>query len=471
MAEIVPFRALHYDPVKVEGLENVITQPYDKISPEMQERYYGLSSYNLARIIRRRQEPGERAGDIYTGAAAEFNNWINKGVLRATGEPALFPYSQEYTVPGEAADASGRRTRHGFIALVRLEDYAAGVIHRHEETLSGPKADRLELLKATRAHFGQIFLLYSDPSGEIDAYLARATETQRLWECLEDEYGTLHRVWQVTDAAAVARVTELMRGKKLVIADGHHRYETALAYRDFCRTQGANGGSEYVMATLVRMEQPGLTILPTHRVVHSLPKFDWRQFLAQAQRCFEVEEQHPAPPVAATGGIAKSHIRGQGPGGAILAALNREAEQRLEQRIAEAGRSGPAFGAYAGPGKTAVLKLRKDADLARLLPDVPSGLARLDVVVLHRLLLEGALGIDRQAVREERNLHYVREFAQAIRQVEDGAQICFLLNPTPIEAVRDNAFAGQVLPQKSTDFYPKLLSGLTIYWLDQSGGI
>jgi len=438
MAEILPFRAYHYDAKVVSGLEKVLTQPYDKISVEMQTRYYDLSPYNLVRIIRGRASAADApANNVYTRAAADFRDWIEKRVLVADSEPTLYPYHQEYAVPGRQTDA--RKLRRGFVALCRLEDYSAHIVHRHEETLSGPKADRLELLKATRAHFGQIFMLYSDPAGGIERQLSGET-AQKPWEHVEDEYGTEHSVWRVTDPGSIERVVEAMRSKKLVIADGHHRYETALAYRDWCRTQGmTDGRAEYVMATFIRMETDGLTILPTHRVVHGLAGFEWSRFKSRASAAFEVDDVVAGP-------------------------------AELQQRLAASGREGTAIGAYAGPGKAALVRLRSEA--GSLLPDLPASLARLDVVILHRIFLERVLGIDRQAVQEERNLHYVREFDAAIDEVDRGrAQICFLMKPTPIEAVRDNAFAGRVLPQKSTDFYPKLLSGLTIYWLDNPAGI
>ncbi|HMD96831.1 MAG TPA: DUF1015 domain-containing protein [Terriglobia bacterium] len=444
MAQIIPFRALHYNSGLVGDLANVVTQPYDKISPEMQARYYGLSPYNLARIIRRKGGGGRAGADAdYQGAAQDFRDWIDRGVLVSDGEPALYVYHQQYEVPGRPGDG---RTRRGFIGLGRLEDYGARIVHRHEETLSGPKADRLELLKATRAHFGQIFLLYSDPEGciehELDAY-----SVANPWERVEDEYGTVHSVWRLADPLSIERVVGMMGEKKLVIADGHHRYETALAYRDLRRGQGGDDRAEYVMATFVRMETDGLTILPTHRVVHSLAGFDWTAFCAAADRFFEVKAAAAAGP--------------ESEWGAGFAA-----------RLAEAGRDRPALGAYAGPGRLAVLRLRPDADLTNVLADVPPGQRRLDVVLLHRLILQVAFGIDRQAVSEERNLRYVRELRTAAEQVESGeADICFLMNATPMKAVRDNAFAGDPLPQKSTDFYPKLLSGVTIYWLDNPAGI
>ena len=439
MAEILPFRALRYNPAKAGELRRVVTQPYDKISAEMQARYYDLSPYNLARIIRGRQSAGDSPTDNgYTRAARSLREWIEAGVLVSDSEPAIYPYHQEYIVP----ETKETRRRRGFIALCRLEDYAARVVHRHEETLSGPKADRLELLKATRAHFGQIFMLYSDAAGEIERAL-EAEVSRQPFDVVSDEYGTRHLLGRSADAAAIERVTAAMRERKLVIADGHHRYETALAYRDLCRAQGRHDESaEYVMMTFIRKESEGLTILPTHRVIHSLPGFDWTAFQADARRFFEWEA---------------SEFRDR---------------SKLRVALAAAERDGPALAAYAGAGKAALLRLRAGFDLAEALPDVAAGLRRLDVVVLHRLLLGPVLGIDRQAVREERNLRYVRELDEALGQVESGqAQLALLLNPTPVEAVWENALQGEPLPQKSTDFYPKLLSGLAAYWLDNPAGM
>jgi uncharacterized protein (DUF1015 family) len=444
MAEILPFRALYYDPKKTTDLGTVVTQPYDKISPEMQARYYGLSPHNLVRIIRGRTfaEDGP-ADNVYTRAAHDFQDWIKTGVLASEEKPAIHPYNQEYEVPGQPGV---RKVRRGFIALLRLEDYAARVVHRHEETLSGPKADRMELLKATRAHYGQIFMLYSDPGGEVENLLA-APSSHQPWEQVTDEYGTLHSAWRVADPQIIAAVSAAMKDRKLVIADGHHRYETALAYRNYCREKGLNDGrAEYVMMTFVRMETDGLTVLPTHRLVHSLANFDWNKFSADARAIFDVE-------VVEVQGAAS------------------EWTPQFIAKLKAAGAERPTLGAYAGPGKLALLRLRADFDLDAALADLGPTMRRLDVALLHRLVLERLLGVNAQAVREEKNLTYFRNTAVACERVEQGkGQVAFLLNPTPVAAVHDNAIADCPMPQKSTDFYPKLLSGLTIYWLDNPAG-
>ncbi len=444
MAEIIPFRALHYNPQKIVKLEEVVTQPYDKITAEMQARYYGQSPHNAVRIIRGLENPGDAPHDnVYTRATAYFHGWIENQVLISAPEPAIYPYYQEYSVPGQTEK---KKQRRGFIALCRLEDYDARVVHRHEETLSGPKADRLELLKATRAHFGQIFMLYSDPTGNIEAALAEETR-DKPWECVIDEYSTTHSVWRVTEPRIIERVVKAMRPQKLVIADGHHRYETALAFRNYCRTQGEEAAhAEYVMMTFIRVETDGLTILPTHRVLHSLPDFRWGRFIGDTQEFFDWQEVH---------------LRG----------TPQERGKHFLQSLEQVGRERPTFGVFAGPETQGLLSLRRYISLSHLLPDLPASLSALDVVILHRILLEGVLGVSRQAVREEKNLRYVREFDAAVAMVENGeAQVCFLMNPTPIQAMWENALAGHVLPQKSTDFYPKLLSGLTVYWLNNPEG-
>jgi uncharacterized protein (DUF1015 family) len=410
----------------------------------MQTRYYGLSPHNLVRIVRGRSLPSDGPADnVYVRAARDFKLWIQNGVLVSRDGAAIYPYDQEYEVPGQGGL---RKERRGFIALLRLEDYSSHVVHPHEETLSGPKADRLELLRATRAHFGQIFMLYSDPTGAVEGLLT-ARPAEQPWEQVTDEYGTRHTAWRITDPNVVAGVSAAMRDKRLVIADGHHRYETALAYRhDHRKSGGSDSRAEYVMATFVRMETEGLTILPTHRLVHSLARFDWDKFAADARAFFDWEEVD---------------VRGSAS----------EWTVQFVARLTAAGRERSAMGAYAGPGKLALLRLRVDSDLGGALADLAPTLRRLDVILLHRMVLERLLGIDAQAVREERNLSYFREAALACEGVEEGrGQIAFLLNPTPVGAVYDNALADCPMPQKSTDFYPKLLSGLAIYWLDNPAG-
>ena len=436
-----PFERFYYNPSRIQQLADVVTQPYDKISAEMQSRYYRSSPYNLVRVIRGQVHAEDNPGsNVYLRASRCFREWIDDGILVSDSRPAIYPYNQEYEVPGRT---ESKKVRRGFIAVCRLEDYSARVILPHEETLSGPKTDRLELLKVTRAHFGQIFVLYSDPAGVVESLLAERTPPQP-WEQVTDEYQTMHTVWRITEPQAIVQVAAAMADKKLVIADGHHRYETALAYRDYCRSQATSDEqAEYVMMTFVRMETDGLTILPTHRLVHGLPGFDWSDFLA------------PGALDLRGGRVARWRMR--------LTIGQALSLKGWHGRALRGRHSAPTLGAESSPFSACA----RDYDLESALNEIPSTLRRLDVILLHRLILEQILRINPQAVREERNLTYHREFPAAAAAVARGeAQLCLLLNPTPVQAVRDNALAGLTLPQKSTDFYPKLLTGLAIYGLD-----
>ncbi len=439
MAKIYPFQALRYTP-QAGPLASLVTQPYDKISPAMQARYLALSPYNLVHLILGERKPEDnQAGNVYTRAAAYLNDWIARGVLARDAVPAIFPYFQDFTVP----DTGERLTRKGFIALGAVEDYSAGIVHRHEQTLAGPKKDRLELLRHTHAHFGQIFMLYPDRAGEIDALLEAAAQAAPLAE-VTDEYGVGHRMWRIDSAA---RIQELMADKKLLIADGHHRYETALTYRNERRAAAeaaAGAGSktegsapyDSVMMTFVDMDCPGLVILPTHRLVSGLPSFSAAQFQAEARKFFVVEEVDADSDAAR----ATTILRQAGQAGAALLAVT-------------AGRIFLLHSPKAiGSSLFGDLSLRQQA---------------LDVVQLHKCLLEAVLKISEEAIRNQENVFYCREAGEALAQVQSGkAQMAFLMNPARMEQVRDIAFAGEVLPQKSTDFFPKLLSGLTIYGLE-----
>jgi uncharacterized protein (DUF1015 family) len=451
MADIRPFRALRYDPQRVNQ-EQVVTQPYDKVTATMQARYYDASPYNLMRIILGRREAEDNtAHNVYTRAASWSAEWRKQGILRQDAEPSIYPYLQTFAVPPSLGMGEKRFERRGWIALGRVDDYSAGVVFRHEQTLAKPKADRLELLRATRAHYEQLFLLYED-SGEIDALLRPATEETPIID-VTDEYGVGHRVWQISDGVVIASAQEKMRDRKLVIADGHHRYETALNFRDECRrsdknpllAKAARSGTpagdrdapyEFVMMTLVNMNDPGLLVLPTHRVVHSLAEFSVDDFQNAARRYFVVEEIDPA-------------LDGQ----------------RATALLRERGRAGTALLTVAANRAFLVHSMKVAG--TQLLGGLSARQRSLDVVQLHKCLLEGVLKLSEESIRNQQNLSYLRDASEALELVRKGkANIAFLMNPCPVEQVRDVAFAGEVMPQKSTDFYPKLLSGLTAYALD-----
>jgi uncharacterized protein (DUF1015 family) len=449
MARIYPFRAWRYNPSAVR-LDDVVTQPYDKISPAMQQAYYQRSPYNLVRIILGLPElfDAERGENVYTRAARDFQAWREQGVLNQEKEPCILAYAQRFTVPGSAAV----KERRGFIALGKLHEYGDGVVFRHEQTLSKPKSDRLNLLKATRAHFGQIFMLYSDPAGAVERILYDGSGPADAE--VTDEYSVQHRLWRVNDAATINLLTTAMADKKLIIADGHHRYETALNYS---KDYGANGAGKSenaehkatqapqppypeaaVMMTFVNMDSDGLLILPTHRVVHSLGGpdiggFEGAALRAKAEKFFEVEKLEPADAVAYV--------------------------KRLS------GETGTAFVAVTRDGDF-LLRARPEA-MAAQLKNVPERQRQLDLTQLHTVVLDQLLGLDAEKVREQTNIRYLRDAGEAVEQVRRGeADVAFLTNPVTMEQLREVAFAGEVMPQKSTDFYPKLLSGLAIYALD-----
>jgi uncharacterized protein (DUF1015 family) len=443
MARVYPFQALRYNPLKVR-LGDVVTQPYDKITPSMQEVYYQRSPYNLVRIILGLPELFDNeTNNVYTRAAQNFREWREQEILVAEHGPAIYAYSQVYSVPGNPGAVAERR---GFIALGEVVDYKESIVFRHEQTLAKPKSDRLNLLRATRAHFGQIFMLYSDPIQSVEKLLfaeGRAPEVE-----VTDDYGVLHRLWTVDDPSILNLVVSAMADKKLIIADGHHRYETALAYAREHRPAGSPArdprGSYLspaypeaaLMMTFINMDSDGLTILPTHRVVHSLPDFSLEQFLTRAREFFDVAELPDADAAKAAVGLAN------------------------------APSATPSALVAASAGRFFLLTTRQEK-LAAALPSLSERQRRLDVAQLHGIVLEKIIGLTPESIINQTNLNYLRDAADALDQVATGrAQIAFLLRPATLEQLREVAFAGETMPQKSTDFYPKLLSGLAIYALD-----
>lgn len=411
MAKIYPFRSLRYALDRIP-IEKVVTQPYDKISSDMQERYYGLHPNNIVRIVAGKSNSDDSdTNNVYTRAAACLKQWREAGILQQLPEPAFFIYFQRFSVPGE----NEIRTRKGFVGAGQLEDYANKVVFPHERTLTGPKKDRLELLRRTRTQFEQIFMLYEDPERRIDRVMddvARRPADIRI----HDEYGVEHMVWTLLDREKITFMQAQMVEKKLIIADGHHRYETALAYRD--EMHGLKG-SDRIPMTFFNMHSPGLTILPTHRVLSNLPSSDAGTLFERAAEFFEVSKGDR-----------------------------------------------PTIGVFLH-GELSHLQLKADLNLAAFMPDLSEKQRTLDVVILHRLILERCLGITEDAVKKESYITYVREREAAIDVVRSGkAQVAFLLNPTRLDQMRDIAYEGNVMPQKSTDFYPKVLSGLTMYAME-----
>jgi len=460
MARIYPFRALRYDTSRVQ-MEDVVTQPYDKISPEMQQRYYERSPYNLIRIILGKREPGdtepqeflpagEQASNCYTRAAECLKDWRAEHILAEEAEPALYGYSQTYTVP----HSNEVRERRGFIALGHLYDYTEKVVFRHEQTFPKHKSDRLALFKATRAYCEQIYMLYSDPGFSAEKLIfgvgKDGKDSRPADLAITDEYGVIHRVWKLTDPSLINLIVTAMANKKLIIADGHHRYETSVAYAKERSAQlklplnepldpDEKVGAGHIpappfpeaamMMTFVNMDAPGITILPTHRVVFGLKDFNTANFLAQTEPFFTTQ------PLAS----------------ADLAPLTAS--------------QGTAFLVVTRDGNY-LLQAKPEAVQAAL-PGIPVRQAQLDVVQLHSILLDRILGLSQDTITKLGNVRFIREAAEAIEQVHSGnADVAFLIKPITLDQLRDVSLSGDVMPQKSTDFYPKLLSGLAIYALD-----
>ena len=431
MAKIHPFSALRYSAERVP-IGKVVTQPYDQISPEMQDRYYASHPNNLIRILRGRTESGDGESEsVYTRAADYLGQWQEDGVIEQVDAPSLFAYFQRFKIPG----SDETRTRKGFIGLCRLEDYANKVVFPHERTFTGPKKDRLELLRHTRTHFGQVFVMYSDPAQRVDALLDQVAEGPAD-TVVTDEYGIEHMVWRISDSATVSAIQTEMEDRSILIADGHHRYETALAFRDEMRRQKGSedaGPAEWLMTTMVNMESPGVAILPTHRVISDLESYDADGLFERANEYFDISEFE---------GLAE-----------FESDLTSGPLDRSAIGVVGKGRAGYS-----------VLRPKSGLDIPGILPDVTDRQAELDVVILHRLIIDKCLGISEDDVRGGKYLSYVRGVDKTVARVRDGdAQVAFLLNATRMEQVRDIAFGGHVMPQKSTDFYPKVLSGLTMY--------
>jgi len=431
MAKIAPFRGWRYNPQKVDDLNKVVTQPYDKIDDKLRADYMKRSPYNLVHIIKDAPRPLDTPMDNqYTRAAKCWEEWIQDGILVREGGPAIYPYFQEYTAEGKTY------IRKGFVALIGLDDPKAKV-RAHEKTLDGPKADRLKLLKATEANDGHIFMLYKDQEQKINAIIDMEIMGKSPIMEVTDDYGEIHRLYRITSPGAIRDIAELAEGLELFIADGHHRYETAVNYMNECKEKGWKPvGYEtfnHRMMTLINMYDPGLTILPTHRVLHSLVNFDANKFLAKAAEDFTVTE------FADRAGL--------------YAALD---------KAASAGKSAIGLGAV-GLNGYRLLELKSWTTMDNLVKDHSEGWRRLDVTVLHTALLEKYLGIDAVKLAAETNVHYVRGRDESLDLVGDGKyQAAFLINPTRVDQVAQVAGAGERMPQKSTDFYPKLLSGMVM---------
>jgi uncharacterized protein (DUF1015 family) len=441
MADIAPLRPLRY---AVSEMSNVVAPPYDVISPSERLELMARSPHNVVRLIL----PDGEGDAKYGQAAALLGAWRKEGTLVRDEQAAFYRYDQSFEPPGGGA----RRMRRGFLALVRVVPFKDRIVLPHERTLSGPKEDRLKLFRATRTNLSPGFMLYRDPKRVLDGPL----ETGEVVSTFQTADGIEHSIAKVTAPDAIRTIVDHIGKSSLLIADGHHRYETALHYSQ--EIDGAEGSApkpylprpehRYFMSFLCNGDDPDLVVFATHRLVHSLPSFDWDDFLAKAGELFEVAPQ--------TGDL-----------------------KTAEARLSESGRGATALLAVAPKGKgkngssrqpkMALLTLRAGLDLENhpTLGQRPRVVRSTDVAVLHSGILEHMLGISLDAQVKKTNLTYLQDPKQGLAQLESGeGQVLFLMNPTPVSQVREVAEAGEVMPQKSTYFYPKVLTGLAIHTLD-----
>jgi uncharacterized protein (DUF1015 family) len=427
MAEIAPFSGLRYAPDRAPDLAAVLAPPYDVIGDSERRALEARSPHNVVRLELPRGEDDGR----YPAAAGLLKSWVAEGILHPDAGDAYYLYEQQFSYGGKSY------TRRGFFAALKLEPFERRVVLPHEHTLSGPKEDRRKLLRATRTQISPIFGLYRDADRAAGNVVDAAMATAPTAEAATTD-GVRHRLWTLTDAAAVSQLGTLLADKQILIADGHHRYETMLGLRSELRTAGAAGPapSDYTMAYLARAEDPGLLVLPTHRLVKGLVGFDFAGLCAAAKAAFDI-----------TGGDERT-------------------ADAIEARLTREGASGRVVFAVRVPGESATtwFALKSIVDLSAL---GPPSLRKLDVTVLHGVILSSLLGIDAAALASQTNLAYTHDTRDAIERIAAGeAQVGFLMNATKVDEVLAACEAGFVLPQKSTYFLPKLATGLVMYRLD-----
>ena len=423
MAEIKAFRGMRYDTEKAGKLEELCCPPYDIISEKERKAFIAQNKYNVIRLELPRE--GE---DVYRTAGEVLDKWREAGILIHEEKPALYIYEEEFNAYNQ------RKSIKGLIARVKVEEFSKGVILPHEFTLSKAKADRFELMKATNCNFSQIYALYMDETHTTLDTLEEYSQGKPDAQFTDDDQIT-HRLWIVTDEAVIAKLTDDFADRKLYIADGHHRYETALNYRNYCRENGISkegDAQDYQMIYLMDMEHPGLVVFPTHRLVRGLKNFDRDVILDGCEQYFDIKAF--------------------------------DSVSNMNVALAEQYQKGnKAFAFYCGRGEWYLLVLRDLAVMDEALPDLSEASRQLDVSVLHTLILERILGIDKKNMAEQRNLTYTKFFEEAILGVDKGEFQCsFILNPTRVTEIRDVAAEGEKMPQKSTYFYPKMITGMVM---------
>jgi uncharacterized protein (DUF1015 family) len=443
MARIIPFRGILYDPEKVPNLEAVITPPHDVISASEQEDHYKRHPRNMIRLVLGKVYPEDTERENrYTRAGKLFRTWLDEGVLRQDDEPALYVTETDYRINGEV------RTRFGFIALVGLERFEKGVILPHEKTFSATNADRLKLIEASRANFSPIFSLFSDPDNEILGSLRAAVGSLRPDLDFEDLMGYRHRLWRVRDQQIHKKIGLLLADRPLYIADGHHRYESALEYRNRImseqQTVDASAPCNFVMMYLTSMHDPGLAIRPAHRLLCDLDKRAVDDFAHKARTYFDIE----------TLDFDRTN--------------HEEIVKALLSKIRAGGNIATVIGAALRDGNCFYVLRVKGGVMDRLFgQEIPAPLRRLDVTIVTRLVLQEILGLNGAALDDEQRILYTSDADKAIRAVHAGeCAMALILNPTKLSQVQEVSDAGLTMPRKSTYFYPKVMTGLVINKID-----
>ncbi len=416
MATIKPFRGILYNPSKAGDPSKVMAPPYDVISESMQENFYSLNDYNVIRLILGKIKSSDnKSNNRYTRAKAFFTDWLKEGVLTQDKRPSIYIYEQGYSFKGKM------KTRLGFISLMKIEDPHTSHVLPHEYTFAKPKKDRFELLKATRTNLSPIFSLFEDEGSSVMDILKARIGKKPLIDVEQD--GVTHRVWRLSEPSAIRRMAELMDDKEVFIADGHHRYEVALNFRDSMRRSRGGRGYDYIMVYFSNLDLVASTILSTHRVIRSIRRLDFQKTISDLKEYFYIE--------------------------------GFKDKEKMLSRMEEAKRDESIFGMY-HKDKFFTLKAKEGKTPYRW----------LDVTILHQVIFDHILKVKEKVAKKD-NVVYTRDVGYALRLVdEENYEIAFFLNPPGIEQVRDAARSHDRMPHKTTYFYPKPLSGLVFYKME-----
>lgn len=433
----MPFRGVRYNLENIDDIANVVTPPYDVISETQQQEYYDVSPYNIIRLELGKEFTNDSdSNNKYTRAADEFHSWLENNIMCQDDESSLYIYEQQFQVNGTTY------TRTGFVGLIELQEFSKGNILPHENTLSKPKADRLNLMRACNANFSQVFGLYDDEDESISQLIYGYKEEVQPNIQFETEEGITESLWKLSDAVIIDKIQKTMEANKLFIADGHHRYETALAYRDEQISQNPNHTGEeiynYVMMMLVAMNDPGLVVLPTHRCINNIENLNRDDFLNKVSEEFSISNYE------------------------FKSSNNDEKPIEIEDRLTKSGEH--SFAYYDGNGTDYyIFKLKDISHIDKYLPDRKSSYKELDVTVLHTLILDNILGIGEKELANQENISYTHDFKEGFDWVEEGReQFVFFMNSTTVGQVKNVSLDGEKMPQKSTYFYPKLTTGLVV---------